>query len=385
MIHRLFFLVMLIAAGGTFAGCDGDSDSLSDDAAPMIEQYAQNARDGYAASATKVHDLDAAIDAFVDDPSEESLDAARAAWIAARAPYRLTEALRFYGGPIDDPADEREPSINAWPMDEAHVDYVVGNATAGIINNPDDFPTIDAATLIEANFAGGENDVSIGFHAIEFLLWGQDRAADGAGERPYTDYVDNGGTADNEDRRRQYLTVVSDLLVADLDHVAARWSAGGDYTAIFTADPIDSLTWILTGIGTLAASELSGERMLVAYDNKDQEDEHSCFSDTTRDDLIGNLAGIDAVWYGRGTADGPGLDELVAARDAALAERMADELAAASAAMTAIPAPFDQAILGEDTDEGRTRVREAFEAVQVVGATIVDVSEALDVSVSTEL
>ena len=139
-----------------------------------------------------------------------------------------------------------------------------------------------------------------------------------------------------------------------------------------------SLTRILTGIGTLAASELSGERMLTAYENKDQEDEHSCFSDTTLDDLKGNFAGIENVWTG-------GLDDLVTAHDAALATTMTTRVAAAKAALDAIPGPFDQAILGEDASEGRTRVLAAIRAIQDVGETVVDIAEALDVPVSTDL
>ena len=377
----LRLLLPAVTLPALLAACGGDDSDLAGEAAPAVERYAAVARTSYAETAAKARELDVAIDAFVAAPSPATLTAAREAWVAARVPYRLTEAMRFYGGPIDDPADEREPRLNAWPMDEAYVDYVEGSPDAGMINDVARVPTIDAATLEAANFVGGESNVAIGYHAIEFLLWGQDRSPTGPGARPHTDYVDN-GTADNQGRRRAYLTVVSDLLVADLDHVAARWSASGDYTATFTGAPTASLTRILTGLGTLAASELSGERMLTAYENKDQEDEHSCFSDTTLDDLKGNLAGIERVWTG---GEGVGLDELVRGRDAALAERMDTELAAAKAAMEAIPGPFDQAILGADTDPGRTRVLAAIRAVQAVGATVVDIGEALDVPVSTEL
>ena len=60
-----------------------------------------------------------------------------------------------------------------------------------------------------------------------------------------------------------------------------------------------SLRDILTGLGVLSKSELSGERMFVAYDNQDQEDEHSCFSDNTHRDITNNARGIYNVWTGR--------------------------------------------------------------------------------------
>lgn len=377
---RSTLLLVLLAACG-----DGRTD-LRTAAEPVVERYAESAYSSYAVVAIEAGNLRAAIDNFVANPSAQSLGLARDAWIDARAVYRPTEAFRFYGGPIDDPADEREPGINAWPMDEAYVDYVVGNATAGIINDPTGFPTIDAAALTAANLIGGDANVAIGYHAIEFLLWGQDLSAAGPGARPHADFLD-AGTAANQARRRQYLGVVADMLVVDLEHVRDRWNpAGGDYTATFTGAPVESLTRMLTGIGTLAASELSGERMLTAYENKDQEDEHSCFSDSTKDDLLGNMRGIDDIFRGRiGASSGDSLAILIAERDPALAFRMEQQIGVALAAIQAIPGPFDQAILGEDSSTGRMAVIDAVRAIQEVGDTIVDVAAVLEVPVSTEL
>ena len=125
--------------------------------------------------------MDAAIDAFVAEPTDENLAAAKEAWLAARDEYGPTEAFRFYGGPIDDEETGVEGLVNAWPLDEAYIDYVDGDPEAGIVNNPEDYPEITADVLVEANEQGGEANVSTGWHAIEFLLWGQDLSADGPG------------------------------------------------------------------------------------------------------------------------------------------------------------------------------------------------------------
>lgn len=382
MQSRVASLVVVVAAA-----CGGDTGTdLATEARPVIEHHATSVFNSYAVAVVELENMKVAIDAYVARPSAQTLAVARDAWVTARRTYRPTEVFRFYGGPIDDPDDEREPRINAWPMDEAYVDYVVGNANAGLINDPAGFPTISASALLGVNLVGGDANVATGYHAIEFLLWGQDTSADGPGTRPHTDFVD-GGSAANQARRRQYLQVVTQLLVEDLTHVAERWDAQrGDYVATFNGAPVESLTRILTGMGTLAASELSGERMLTAYENKDQEDEHSCFSDTTKDDIRGNAQGLENVYLGRfGGQDGVGLDELVAARDPELDARMKTQLAAALAAIDAIPAPFDQAILGEDSSQGRMSVLAAVRALQDVGDTVVDIAEVLDVPVSTEL
>lgn len=358
------------------AACGGGDDSGLDTAA-LVSAYVTHADFAYGEAATGAAALDDALVAFTDAPAAGTLADARDAWVAARLPYRQTEALRFYGGPIDDPDDEREGQLNAWPLDEATIDYVEGNPTAGVINDPDGFPTITADAILAANFQNGEADVKTGYHAIEFLLWGQDQSTTGPGARPHTDYLTTGGTAANQDRRAAYLLAVGDLLVDDLTHVQDQWN--GAYRDDFVnASPEEQLRRILTGIGTLAASELSGERMLTAYENKDQEDEHSCFSDTTLDDLKGNAEGIDQVYR-------LGLDDLVIASDPALHAEMDARLTAMLDAMDAIPGPFDQAILGDDSAPGRAAVLAAVRATQDVGDTVVAIAELLGVEINTDL
>jgi len=381
------------------AAC-GEDDGLAKEAQPVVDQYAELARQGYADSLAGAKALDTAIDAFIAAPSEATLTAAKTAWKAAREPYRLTEVFRFYEGPIDapnenDPTQELEPRINAWPLDEAFIDSVFTSADGtdyihGGIVNETTIP-ITADSLVSKNFTVSETSVATGYHAIEFLLWGQDRSATGPGNRPYTDFVSGAeGTLPNADRRRAYLGVVSDLLVADLEKVAKQWDAtSGEYRAKFVGNPAKSLGFILRGIGALSGAELPTERMSTAWKNRDQEDEHSCFSDTTLADFVGNAKGIENVYLGKGATDGPGVDDLVAARNPDLDTRMKTEIAAALTAINAIPGPFDQAILdadGETDGPGRKAVEAAFKAVRAISVTDVQIGVELDnIAVDTEL
>ena len=195
-------LIAALASGVVLTAPDLALAGPSDDAAQAtVDHYAAGVHAAYEASLESATELDAAIDAFLADPTDETLDAAKQAWLTARDDYGLTEAFRFYGGPIDNETDGPEGLINAWPLDEAYIDYVEGDATAGVVNDPDTYPTIDAEVLTSLNEQGGEANISTGWHAIEFLLWGQDLSTDGPGERPVTDYT----TADNADRRARTL------------------------------------------------------------------------------------------------------------------------------------------------------------------------------------
>ncbi|HEX5746219.1 MAG TPA: imelysin family protein [Archangium sp.] len=372
----------LVAGALSSVGC-GTEPLEESRARPVVERYAALVNENYTDAVTKAKELRTAVEAFVADPTEAKLTAARNAWLAARPAYGQSEAFRFYGGPIDDEDTGPEGRINAWPLDEAYIDSVEGSPNAGIINATTEYPTLTEELLISLNERDGETNIATGYHAIEFLLWGQDRSVTGPGNRPASDFV----TAPNAERRRQYLKLATELLVKDLESVQAQWTPGADnYGKRFAAqEPQEAVLQVLTGLGSLSGAELSGERMTVAYDNKDQEDEHSCFSDNTKADLYANALGIQNVYLGRyGTVDGKGLDELVAAVDPKLDEEMKQRLQASLDAIQAIPGPFDQAILGADNAGGRQKVKTAIDALKAQTETLVDVATALGITLNLE-
>ena len=209
---RIVFLVVIAAVSATMLmACaqDGPDDELKQE---VVANYAEGVHHLYSNSLASAKSLDRAIDRFIAEPTPAHLEAAKRLWLVARDDYGPTEAFRFYDGPIDHPDDGPEGLINAWPLDEAYIDYVEGDLTAGVINNPNEFPVIDDDLLVSLNEVGGEENVSTGWHAIEFLLWGQDLNRDGPGARPVEDYTTN----TNADRRATYLAVASDVLVGHL-------------------------------------------------------------------------------------------------------------------------------------------------------------------------
>ncbi|MBT9594556.1 MAG: iron-regulated protein [Vitreoscilla sp.] len=345
--------------------CAVVSSAQTVDAPAVAHQYAQIVQASYEDALAGALDLQRALQAFTSAPSAAGLAAARQAWLEAREWYGPTEAYRFYSGPIDD-AKGPEGRLNAWPLDESYVDAVVGKPNAGYIN--DRKVGISKASLARLNERGGEENISAGWHAIEFLLWGQDRSATGPGDRSFEDYVD--GKAAHADRRRQALLTTTELLVDDLRTLVAAWQPDTrNYRAAFERGGQESVRKIIVGIGSLSRGELAGERMEVALNTQDQEDEHSCFSDNTHRDIVGNARGIQNVWQGSyqrrdgSRLAGPSLKELVASRDAALAERTSRQIAASVSAAEAIQAPFDREIVGGADAPGRQRVQRTIDSL----------------------
>jgi putative iron-regulated protein len=377
MIRNPLFVLCLAVAAHVAAAQTAPA------AADVVRHHAALVHANYEDTLAAARRLQQAAAALAAAPSADTLAAARKAWLDAREWYGQTEAFRFYGGPIDDDKGP-EGRINAWPMDEAYVDAVKGKPNAGLINNRK--AAITKKSLSAANERGGEENIATGWHAIEFLLWGQDQRADGAGERGADDFVD--GKAPNADRRRQYLTVVTELLVDDLSSLVRAWAPGAknNYRARFERGGTESLRKMLVGLGSLSRGELAGERMEVAVNTQDQEDEHSCFSDNTHRDIVANALGIENVWLGRylradgSVLQGASLRELVAKRDAALAERTTRRIAASVAAARAIQPPFDREILGGKEAPGRQRIQTTIDSLVQQSKDLVDAAAAIGIT-----
>ena len=349
----------------------------------VAAHYATLVHANYADTLASAKTMQDAIKAFTAKPSAETLADARKTWLAAREFYGQTEAFRFYGGPIDND-NGPEGRINAWPMDESFVDAVDGKPKSGLINNRKF--TITKKNLTAQNERGGEENIATGWHAIEFFLWGQDLSETGPGNRSFEDFVD--GKAPNADRRRQYLNVVTELLVDDLTTLVNAWApdAKNNYRAKFTKGGKESVRKMLVGLGSLSRGELAGERLEVALNSQDQEDEHSCFSDNTHRDALNNAKGIQNVWLGQykradgSMLQGPSLRDLVAAKDAALAEKTTQQIAASVAAADAIQAPFDREIVGAKDAPGRQRVQKTINSLTQQSKDLVAAANAVGIT-----
>lgn len=320
--------------------------------AEVLDNYADIAEAIYGDSLIAAQRLQSAVDALIAQPSADTLQAAKSAWLAARVPYQQSEVYRFGNAIVDD----WEGKVNAWPLDEGLIDYVDvtyggptdENALAAlnVVASPSltiSGETVDAAeitpallsdTLHEAD--GVEANVATGYHAIEFLLWGQDLNghAHGAGNRPWTDYARGEAcTNDNCDRRGDYLKAATDLLVSDLEWITAQWAEGGEARSTLMADEAAGITAMLTGMGSLSYGEQAGERMRLGLMLNDPEEEHDCFSDNTHNSHYYDGLGIQNVYLGEyvridGTLiSGPSLADLVAETDAALDAEMQGKLA----------------------------------------------------------
>lgn len=361
---------LLLCAGVAFYGAvpvfaEHPKVGVEAETSQLVGTYAALVSDAYNVAHKDALTLQKAIKGFLENPDEKTLKAAKDAWLFSRLSYGRTEAFRFYEGPIDgvgaDGQEGPEGRLNAWPLDEAYIDYVEGNKQAGLVNNATFEITKDS--ISGKNQENDEAEVATGYHAIEFLLWGQDLSLDGPGVRPVSDY----SKVPENERRRLYLKTVTDLLVDDLKFLSDSWAPGDDnYGTKFLGDP-EAVKKIITGLATLSGFELASERMATALDSGDQEDEHSCFSDNTHNDFISNAQGIYDVYFGLkdGLPQAGALHDVLLEKDQGLAEKIKGQLENTQVLIEGLPFPIDREILASEKEsEGRKKMEAVIASLQ---------------------
>lgn len=400
-VLKLSFLAIALV----FASCsdnenNGDDNQSTVTVAGFVENYANIVAANYADSYNTAVEMQTKIDAFLADPTATSFEEAQDAWLYTRDFYGQTEAFREANGPIDnEDLLGTEGQINAWPLDEGYIDYVY-DATGNEVQNGligDTSFELTEANIIDKNEEGGvPENVSTGWHAIEFLLWGQDlnyntvtHTTDNysvSGQRSFVDYT----TADFAERRGSYLKIVTDLLVNDLKDLNDTWAEGGSYRTTFEAlDEDIALTNILNGIGFISNGEIALERIDPAID-EGQENEHSCFSDNTNQDMWANVYGINNVIEGNyitesnGTISGTSLLDIVNAVDTTIGtnlETEADNTIAKLTTLLGLGKNFDEIISEESIGSGGP-AGQLSSALKTQGTAISDAAGALGVAIT---
>jgi putative iron-regulated protein len=376
---------MLLTATPSFAADISAKD--------VLNNYAEIAHAVYEDSHNTAKKLQTAIDALIAKPSEKNLDAAKMAWRAARVPYQQSEAYRFGNVIVDD----WEGKLNAWPLDEGLIDYVDTNSygeesdenpsyTANIIANKKLMVAgkeVDATKitkkLLESLHEVGEveSNVAIGYHAIEFLLWGQDLNGTeaGAGQRKASDFDLKNCTHGNCERRGDYLKAVTALMIDDLAWMTEQWTVQGKArTDLFAKDKKEALSAIVTGMGSLSYGELAGERMKLGLMLHDPEEEHDCFSDNTHASHFNDAKGVQNVYLGTYTrvdgseVKGASLSSIIAAKNPAIDKALQAKLAKTVANMQILVdtaekgEAYDQ-MISEGNIEGNKKVQAAIDSL----------------------
>lgn len=422
-----------VVAAITITGCSSSEDDTSSGASTatqaqktaVLTTYADIAFANYTDALNDAQALQTAIAGFNTTKDDTHFTAAKTAWKTARESYGTTEIFRLSNGPIDSEEsgflatwDAPEGQLNAWPLDENMIDYTTddtGVVTSGNIidtagsftpsgGSAVDVTTINKTVLAELNENGGDANVATGYHAVEFLLWGQDQDYENgfvtdnvtsgdtvAGLRAVVDYT---AATPAATRRMDYLTAASGLIVDDLQKVVDAWTAGsGSYREAFLGGGTNAiatdiaLKQVFAGMGVFIKSELANERVAVALLTPSEEDEHSCFSDNTHRDITLNYQGFVNVLKGeyKGVSKGTSFYSLASAADKASIDALIASIDAEMIVMNDAVASlhFDRQIIDTNPTEFNN-IKAAKNNMRDLGDEMVGVASAFGISLTED-
>ncbi len=251
------------------------------------------------------------------NPSPATLSTARAAWVASRSPWERSEAFLF--GPVD--FKGYDPALDSWPVNRADLEAVLSSS--------------DPLTKTSVNNL--ENTLK-GFHTIEFLLY------DEGGSKTIDDFTE---------RQYDYLVAATELLDDAATAMHTDWSAsGGNFRAQVVNAGVGSNTYttrkaavqeMINGMVGIA-DEVGNGKIADPFNENDTRLVESQFSFNSLLDFQNNIRGIWHVYTGGYNVEAVGLDFFVKSRDAALDQRLQNEIKTAIEEIGKISFPFRDAL-----------------------------------------
>ena len=291
-----------------------DPNAFSYDAKSQVSAYVDLVSRTYVEAQASAVALRDAIAALRDVPSAGTLEAARNAWLDARAAYLKTEAFLFYAGPVDGPGGPL-PRLNTWPVDPSIIDGLLSDTSQ----------SLGFRSLAQLNRIEPPAKVTTGLHVIEYLLWG----------------VDSGASADDfasQPRRGEYAAAAAQLLANDLGLLAAAWSpdANNYRASVVSMDQRNALGRAFNGMTVLVGYEIPLRRIGAGLFPANGNFQPSPFSKSSQFDTRYAFEGARRVYFDIG------LDRLLAAADQTLAAKVTAGFERAQAAVAAMDAPYER-------------------------------------------
>jgi len=359
--------------------------------------YADIAHATYKDAVDGALELKATLEVFTDNPTQLGLEACRDAWVLAHIPYSQAEIFTGAQGPVDEGDVNYQVRINSWDFNPAFIDYLSDSLSAGLINDTASYPIIDGTLLNELHRASGDQ-VMLGYHVLEFLLWGEDDDViidQLSGNRPLADFELSDSTDLRPLRRRSMLLEVCDLLITDLEVLMNEWSSGSmnnyRYTFLNVYGAKKSSRLAMTGLVSFMQFELGRERILNTLQGMDANREESRYSDNTHRDVYFNTIGLLNIFEGTyGGADssaaieGTSLYQVMAEFSQEEADAIANLMDDIVDIAANIPQPYDYTVSLElETATGP--ITDLQDKLERFGSRVTDLSTEMGMGIRADL
>ena len=295
---------------------------LSASAKEIALEYVQQIDTDFKQAGIEIEKFQSSIATLTDQTNIENLNLSKQAWLNAHSAYELTTLHRYYATQLMGEQDslalmQLQYQINHWPIVPGYIDYVDGYPDSGIVHDIN--VNLDADSLREQHGSFDVSEVTLGFHAIEFLLWGYD--ADSVA-RPATDFdavleltpkeIESGYTLEqlSNNRRRLFLTVVADTLVKDFLAVQSLWldEKPSISQRIESISGTELIVILADSMSAMLTQELLLRSLYPMLNGDFVESVQSPYSRSTQNAVSSQLSGLERLLLERQTENGTTLD-----------------------------------------------------------------------------
>jgi len=253
----------------------------------IMKLWNQRAESCYQSVGLAMLELRAQNNEFLEFPSQSLLLQLQGTWNSA---HQLFSACLIYQQPIPFSFETTFLTtlnqIESWPIQGGYIDYLQGYEHTGLIN--DLTVDINLPVLKEQHKLTDSFDVSLGFHALEFILWGDtlERSSDDF-EASEPDFSNIGYETNAKNRRRAYLLAVVSQIDDQVAQLQSRWdSADNSFSStLSTMTDQQQNAYILSSI-TSYITHLNSRFFNPEYENDLFLINESPYSHTTRDGVV---------------------------------------------------------------------------------------------------
>ncbi|MFM1897568.1 MAG: hypothetical protein RLZZ385_2642 [Pseudomonadota bacterium] len=280
----------------------------------LTTAYIDQAIVAYRVAVASAENLQEAVDRLLDAPGEQTLVAARQAWLQAHDDYAATSLHQYFlqalvsgnnsGLGIDLSLERLHYQLDHWPILAGYIDYLDGYPDSGLVSDITVPLSRESISLQHGAFDLAE--ALLGFHPVEFLLWGEVRPG-ASGQRPYTDYMeDTELTAEQaaeglqltqmtSNRRRQLLDLVTVSLLQDVQAMQQLWTRNRN-TLRDMAEGLTGprqLALLLDAMTAVVTEELMVKSLSPLLNGDHESSLHSPYSQSSAAAVLAQLGGLE--------------------------------------------------------------------------------------------
>ncbi|MDA1369228.1 MAG: hypothetical protein O2971_00495 [Proteobacteria bacterium] len=292
----------------------------------IVRAYLQQIEMDYDVILNNLDELQSQVVIFLDDPTTASINNVRSAWLMAHNAYELSSLHRYFANLVLSEEEslllfQLQYRMNHWPILPGYIDYVEGFTDSGIVQ--DITVPLSIPSLQEQHGVFDLAEASLGFHVIEFLLWGEN--LDKRSPRPVSDYqvvtqlgpvqVEEGLELDqlSNNRRRQLLLLNTQSLVDDFNTMRLRWLAGSDRfsSSLNNLDSGELLAMVIEAMTGMLTQELLVRSLYPLLNGEYVDSIQSPFSHSTQNAVSAQLTSVERLLLDSSSAQGTRLDSIL--------------------------------------------------------------------------